>query len=386
MAEVQGFQFEVIDAATASLIAQLQLDDLESLICSGKGKSRDGDISDADFARNLYRNDLNAAIALASDRRMTESIALAVQLDGPNISSELEREDLAGRDHSLAQELSGCSKCPPADVFRHTNYLDEEMLAKLAAIYVAPFEDDPPEGAIGVAEPSARGALRTPRQISRRCEVCRDQHKFFDVARLACGHEYCRSCIQQLFSHSLIDESLLPLRCCRQRIEPATVQLFVPSELIKEVERKRIEVETPNRTYCHIPHCSEFVPTNNIHNDHATCPRCSNITCITCKGAAHGGDCPLDTGLQQTLDLAVEQDWQRCPHCWTVVELSQGCYHITYVLFWKEDLWLTIQVSLRRTILLSLCGALENVRLRTMGRCAASSSGCTTHQSGPRGH
>ena len=40
-----------------------------------------------ELARELYGLDLEAAAAVASDRRMTESIALAVQLDGPNTTT-----------------------------------------------------------------------------------------------------------------------------------------------------------------------------------------------------------------------------------------------------------------------------------------------------------
>ena len=52
---------------------------------------------------------------------------------------------------------------------------------------------------------------------------------------------------------------------------------------------------------------------------------------MTCKAAAHKGDCPEDKAVQQVLDLAKKR-WQRYRACLRTVELNFGCNHITYVL------------------------------------------------------
>lgn len=62
-----------------------------------------------------------------------------------------------------------------------------------------------------------------------------------------------------------------------------------------------------------------------------TCPSCEKTTCTTCKSAAHTGDCLDDTALQQLLDTAGNEQWQRCYKCHHLVELEQGCKHITFV-------------------------------------------------------
>jgi len=66
-------------------------------------------------------------------------------------------------------------------------------------------------------------------------------------------------------------------------------------------------------------------------NEQATCPDCSTVTCTLCKAASHRGDCPADTVLQQVLQTADENRWQRCYSCRRLVELDIGCNHITFV-------------------------------------------------------
>jgi IBR domain, a half RING-finger domain len=329
---------DYIDATTFSLLVQLQLQDLDHLARTAKGKSREGELTDAELARNIYREDLERVAAIASDQRMTESIAQAVELDGPKIVESLVAEEVSERDHNLARQLASGTKpsaqAPSASSAKGCN-LDDETLDKLAALYVAvPSEhdlliygsdDDEP------AESSSRAArtARASEPFFRQCVLCQENHKFFEVARAPCGHEYCRSCLQELFRLSVKDETLYPPRCCRQPFDLQNVRMFIPSELLREVEEKRREFETPNRTYCHAAACSSFIPAEHIMNDVATCPRCKKTTCITCKEPAHGGDCPRDTGLQKALELAAVKGWQRCARCWTVVELRDGCYHIT---------------------------------------------------------
>jgi hypothetical protein len=73
---------DVADDITTALIVQLQLEDIEGMNFSSKGKGREGDLSDAEYALRLYRREFEAHSLLVSDRRMIRSIAQAVQTDG----------------------------------------------------------------------------------------------------------------------------------------------------------------------------------------------------------------------------------------------------------------------------------------------------------------
>lgn len=50
-----------------------------------------------------------------------------------------------------------------------------------------------------------------------------------------------------------------------------------------------------------------------------------------CKRNAHppGQDCPSDTELDQVLRMGEKSGWRRCYKCRTLVELTQGCTHMT---------------------------------------------------------
>lgn len=58
-----------------STIVKLQLEDTASLAASTKGKQREGTISDAELALQLYNEDLQACQNILNDRQMAQSIA-----------------------------------------------------------------------------------------------------------------------------------------------------------------------------------------------------------------------------------------------------------------------------------------------------------------------
>lgn len=138
----------------------------------------------------------------------------------------------------------------------------------------------------------------------------------------------CRGCLVGLVGSSLQDESLFPPRCCGQHIPIEPGRWFSP-DLVGEFRAKRVEFETPNRTYCSELSCSTFVPLAFIAGGVARCPKCSRRTCADCKGQYHIGICPSDSAPQQVLQVATENSWQRCFACHRVVELEFGCNHMS---------------------------------------------------------
>lgn len=76
--------FANMDSGTATLILQLQLEDSNELFesCEGKGKGREGVLSDSQFAFQTYKEDLERTAAIVADRKMSSGIARACELDG----------------------------------------------------------------------------------------------------------------------------------------------------------------------------------------------------------------------------------------------------------------------------------------------------------------
>lgn len=57
---------------------------------------------------------------------------------------------------------------------------------------------------------------------------------------------------------------------------------------------------------------------------------CGVQTCSICKAASHGNaDCPKDEATAAVLADAQAKGWTRCYRCRAMVELTQGCYHMT---------------------------------------------------------
>lgn len=231
--------FNAMDEPSQALIIQLQIQDSQRLCeaCEGKGKSREGELSDSQLAADLYREDLERYASILADRQMTRINARACQTDGNLLTTSLSQEQTAASDREIACRLGGVAdpnSIPPWTVL--SEEMDEELLAKLSALYVGvsaeEFDTDSAgteaaaDGEYGVPESSRWAAARqTARASSRRCAACQEHVRFFDTARVPCSHEYCRECLQDLFRASMTDDSLFPPRCCRQPITTGSVRV-----------------------------------------------------------------------------------------------------------------------------------------------------------------
>jgi hypothetical protein len=100
--------------------------------------------------------------------------------------------------------------------------------------------------------------------------------------------------------------------------------------LVKDYNKKKVEFETKDRTYCANHACAVFIHVQNSQGESVTCPECHTATCTLCKAVGHVGDCPEDPAHKQLLELARANQWQQCPSCKRMIELDLGCNHITY--------------------------------------------------------
>lgn len=315
-----------MDEASAALVIQLQMEELETLT---KGKYREGEHPDGELAMAAYRAELDTLETFLLDQHMCMSMSRAVLDDGEAIRQLQQLDDQASQDRAFAMSLGSPQPAlPPAESSAPDSPLDEELISKLGALYVCGPEDrwgSQPES-------SSWAASRQPDTLTKTatCVSCQETHRFYDVARCPCSHEYCRACLADLFRISISDESLYPPRCCRQEIPLEQSRLFLSARLVGEFLAKKAEVEDANRTFCHEPTCSRYIPQQFVQDQVGTCPQCHGQTCTICKSGAHSGECSGDEeAVQALLQLAVENEWQRCFDCGRVVELVDGCYHIS---------------------------------------------------------
>lgn len=325
-----------LDEQTARLIAQLQLEDLAEISSNDKGKSLKVIPTDFNCALAIYENDLKAV----TDRNMARSIAQAVRTDSQIIKDTLTEEKQASEDRRMALEASGTAAPIPAmmpegaAVNGGHDDIDDNLLEKMSAVYMGDnkfdhgYEEDDIHNDDSVPGHSVTKKKNNP-VAKRRCCTCVDDVPFYDAARAPCGHEYCRDCLRELFTLSLTDETLFPPRCCREPIPAEENRFFLTSQLLGEFQARKVEMETPDRTYCHAPECSKFIPPENIEHQIGRCIVCNARTCTVCKAAAHVGDCPEDPATKMLDGIAAENGWRRCNGCRRLVDLMAGCNHIS---------------------------------------------------------
>lgn len=165
------------------------------------------------------------------------------------------------------------------------------------------------------------------------CICCNDTLTARDPHILApCGHHYCQGCLRDLVGTCVTDESLFPLRCCRQHFNTEEVFPLLPRSLLIQFRAKSAEFGTPTllRLYCANPACSTFIGSSADVDGDILCPLCETGVCSSCKQVSHPGEnCTENDAVIELKALAVNEHWQTCPGCHEIIELGQGCYHMT---------------------------------------------------------
>lgn len=147
----------------------------------------------------------------------------------------------------------------------------------------------------------------------------------------------CHSCMRRVFKVSIKDPQQMPPRCCTEDPIPVEhVDRLFDISFKKTWNRKFAEYSTRNRIYCPSRRCGEWIKPNRVQKLRdgrkiATCGHCKTEVCCACNGKAHRSkDCPRDDATNEILEQAKEFGWQRCFHCREMVELREGCNHMTW--------------------------------------------------------
>lgn len=321
------------DRQALDLSLLLQLDDLANLQ-DGNGKRREGGTTDFDVAIEVYRNELLAHQQFLANlhvgRRLAEDDDSAVRAITGDISSLLDAAHVRGLASALPtnddSELKGKAVDKSAKPATTDGPAAGNRLGYVDGGEVgwddSPFVESSAWAASRPTEPTPEGETGLVK-----CDVCWVELSVMDVAYNPCNHKHCRDCLEERVKGAIAGIYPFPLICCGKDIPLSTS--FLPAHLMVAYQAKKLEFETPNRTYCHVPTCSKFIPKESIQGDIATCVQCRKGTCVFCKGAKHAGDCPQDEATQEVLSLASRNGCQRCYVCRHVVEITAGCNHIS---------------------------------------------------------
>lgn len=166
---------------------------------------------------------------------------------------------------------------------------------------------------------------------TRECTSCSDKLPVSEIFETPCSHKFCQTCLANWIQTSMRDESSFPLKCCKQIIPIAPDNPLISKEQFEGYEARKVELETPNRTYCSDAACAAFIPPRSIQGDIASCIRCGKETCVKCKSERHQNLCSgtQDDGTRDVLAMADTKGWKQCGRCHHMVSLSLGCNHIS---------------------------------------------------------
>ncbi|KAL1952839.1 hypothetical protein VTO42DRAFT_4111 [Malbranchea cinnamomea] len=160
-------------------------------------------------------------------------------------------------------------------------------------------------------------------------------------AKLACSHRMCHACLKRIFVMSVSDPQHMPPRCCTSDHIPLKhVEKLFDDKFKKLWNKKYQEYMTSNRIYCPAKGCGEWIKPSHIYLDtssgatggrrYGKCSRCKTKVCVICNGKWHRSrDCPKDEHTLRLMETAKEKGWQRCYNCSAMVELKEGCNHMT---------------------------------------------------------
>lgn len=185
-----------IDLLTLSIVIELQLEDTEELASRAKGKGREGTPADSELALQMYIDDLKACSATVSNRKMAQSMALAVLRDAQSLHQENIKEQQIAQNREMAASLQGSinpgAQVPNGECKRAHGDMDiwedAEILSKVIAMYMPEPEDTPPPSFVDdtdsdvvghkvVAESSTWAAARKDKdkKMLGHCVACGDE-------------------------------------------------------------------------------------------------------------------------------------------------------------------------------------------------------------------
>ncbi|KIW11353.1 hypothetical protein PV08_10653 [Exophiala spinifera] len=173
-----------------------------------------------------------------------------------------------------------------------------------------------------------------PKKVS--CLTCgADDVPIVKSAKLPCSHRMCHSCLKRIFTMSVKDPAHMPPRCCTdQHIDLKHVDKLFDQKFKVLWNRKYDEFKTKNRIYCPARKCGAWIKPHymKIENGRKVgkCKQCKTRVCGICSQKMHvSRDCPKDPETKAFVQVAKEKGWQRCYNCSAMVELKEGCNHMT---------------------------------------------------------
>jgi len=198
-----------------------------------------------------------------------------------------------------------------------------------------------------------------PRQakavLKEECAICFNDivaEGMFSVDK--CRHRFCFQCVKQHVEVKLL-HGMAPKcphdGCKSELVIDACGKLLTPK--LSKLWQQRLQenaIPVTERVYCPYPRCSALMSKTKISESAKSllslypksgvrrCVECRGLFCVDCKVPWHGNlscteykklhpEPPADDVKLKS--LANNKMWRQCGKCQHMIELSQGCNHIT---------------------------------------------------------
>ncbi|WCJ28471.1 RING/U-box superfamily protein [Euphorbia peplus] len=175
------------------------------------------------------------------------------------------------------------------------------------------------------------------------------------MIKMKCSHKFCSHCMRT-YVDGKVQSSQVPIRCpqlgCKYYISTTECKSFLPLTSYECFEKALAEANVlhSDRIYCPYPNCSVLLDpreclsarassSSQSDNNCVDCPVCHRPICAECGVQWHSSmsceefqDIPLverDAADITLHRLAQNKRWRRCQQCRRMIELTQGCYHMT---------------------------------------------------------
>lgn len=206
--------------------------------------------------------------------------------------------------------------------------------------------------AIGLVSPLAKGD-----ESLENCSICCEDKQSPMMITMKCSHKFCSHCMKT-YVDGKVQSSQVPIRCpqprCKYYISSPECKSFLTVISYESLERALAEanINHSDRIYCPYPNCSVLLDphecmtarasSSSSQSDNNTCvecPVCQRFICVDCGVPWHSSmscyefqNLPVEERDAADLTLhrlAQNKRWKRCQQCRRMIELTQGCYHMT---------------------------------------------------------
>ena len=191
-----------------------------------------------------------------------------------------------------------------------------------------------------------------PRETCVICFEDTDVAEMFSIDN--CLHRYCFSCMKRHVEAKLHggQAAKCPHESCNSEVAVESCAGFLPPNLVEVMGQRMKESAIPagQRIYCPDPKCSALMSKSEAlaytkayfvgaeKSNARKCVKCWKFFCMDCKVPWHYEmTCEVNRiqnpnrhGDELMLkSLAKKKLWRQCTKCSHMVELAEGCYHIT---------------------------------------------------------